>query len=145
VRLSFRELFRCPLKPCRKLVKVVRSKRRVRCNAPLAGDLLWGKSEAINAAELFREHFNEQGEEFADAFRMEIININKRLIFSLSILTIIFSLITAILYFSQPFDEVVRSYAFIVLSGATLLTIFRFDFCYQLNHSETLKKYGYRW
>ncbi|MGZ4847486.1 MAG: hypothetical protein ACXVIP_05325 [Halobacteriota archaeon] len=97
------------------------------------------------AVELFREHFKAQGELFADEFRLETISIYKRFLAVGAILVPVFYLVTAALYVFSSLSDVVASYAFLALCYAFFIVMFRFDYIYYLNHSETLKKYGYRW
>ncbi|MGZ4905946.1 MAG: hypothetical protein ACXV5H_11120 [Halobacteriota archaeon] len=96
-----------------------------------------------DAALLFKEHFKAQGAKFAEDFRLEIINIDKRLMTSMISFVAFFGIITALLYLFQSVDEV-ASYAFVALCGVFIVTLFHFDFMYFLNHSETMKKYGYK-
>jgi hypothetical protein len=102
-------------------------------------------NQTPSSVQLFKEHYRDQCEGFAEDFRLEILRLYKSLTLATIGLTVFFSLITVLLYVTYPANELAKSYLLTALAGLLFVTLFRFDFRYYVNHSKKLQRYGFEW
>jgi hypothetical protein len=98
-----------------------------------------------DAIELFKEHFKDQGPEFAENLHSELRSFDKSAMVAMVIVAAGLGVITALNYYIQALSEEIKTYLFVIISGLIFIVLFKYDLRYQLNKSEKLKKYGYRW
>jgi len=94
--------------------------------------------------ELYKEHFKEQGEDFAVTLHSELKRFDKYAVFMMTIVFFIFCTITAFIYYFNISEDFKTYFATI---SFTLIIIFLLytNMDYFLNHSKKLQKFGYRW
>jgi hypothetical protein len=97
------------------------------------------------ALEIFEEHFQDLGTQFAqdlyEEFRnFEEITIKRNMI----TLLIILSILTIFNYFA-PLNLTLKTYISTIVVGIIIIMIGYFDLNRFFNNSEKLKKYGYKW
>lgn len=101
-----------------------------------------GEPEAI---ELYKEHFKDQGTEFAESLYLELRSFDKGAMVSMVIIAAVLGVITALSYYIQALSEEIKTYIVIIIILLLFILLSRYDLKYKLNKSEKLKKYGYRW
>lgn len=95
--------------------------------------------------ELFKEHFREQGSEFAESLYLEVRGFGKDAMVAMLITAAAWGIMTALNYYIQALSEEIKTYLFTIVSSLILILLLRYDLRYKLNKSEKLKEYGYRW
>ena len=103
------------------------------------------KSGAPHIIELFKEHFKEQGSEFAESLYLEVRGFSKDAMVAMSITAAVWGILAALNYYIQALSEEIKTYLFTIVSSSILMLLLRYDLRYKLNKSEKLKAYGYRW
>jgi hypothetical protein len=94
--------------------------------------------------ELFKEHFREQGKEFAVVLHSELKRFDKHSVVMMAIISFALGVVATFIYYVN-LSEDHKTYLATILIVLILTPILRFDMRRFLNRSERLRKYGYRW
>lgn len=94
--------------------------------------------------ELYKEHFKEQGEDFAVTLHSECKRFDKFAVITMVFVFFVFSTITTFIYYIN-LSEDLKTYIATISFTLIIILLLYYDMKYFLNHSKKLQKFGYRW
>lgn len=94
---------------------------------------------------MLKEHFSDEGEQFAKDLFWELSNFEKSAQIQMIVAVIIGCILAVINYYIQSISEEFKTYFTTVVFGSFIIFLFRYDLGRKLNKSSYAELKKYRW